>query len=108
MCTMWKTIKPFVVSIGIAFLVGALSQWASGGSDQSRIVYESLNLPALAVPGWVFGVVWPIWFALLGIAAALVYRSPASTEKFGQFYFSRSKPFGRHLLCFYYWSSSLI
>ena len=78
---MWKTIKPFVVSIGIAFLVGALSQWASGGSDQSRIVYESLNLPALAVPGWVFGVVWPIWFALLGIAAALVYRSPASTEK---------------------------
>ena len=37
---MWKTIKPFVVSIGIAFLVGALSQWASGGSDQSRIVYE--------------------------------------------------------------------
>ena len=78
---MWKTIKPFVVSIGIAFLVGGLSQLASGGGDQSRAVYESLNLPALAVPGWVFGIVWPIWFALLGIAAALVYRSPASTEK---------------------------
>ena len=78
---MWKTIKPFVVSIGIAFLVGGLSQLASGGGEQSRAVYESLNLPALAVPGWVFGIVWPIWFALLGLAAALVYRSPASTEK---------------------------
>lgn len=81
MWIMWKTIKPFVVSIGIAFLVGGLSQLASGGGEQSRAVYESLNLPALAVPGWVFGIVWPIWFALLGIAAALVYRSPASTEK---------------------------
>ena len=78
---MWKTLKPFVVSIAIAFLVGGLSQWASGGGEVSQSVYESLKLPALAVPGWVFGIVWPIWFALLGIAAALVYRGPTSTEK---------------------------
>lgn len=78
---MWKKVQPFVVAIGLTFLVGALSQWASGGSAQSQAVYESLTLPALAVPGSVFGIVWPIWFLLLGIAAALVYRAPTSTAK---------------------------
>lgn len=95
---MWKTIKPFLVSIGITFLVGALSQWAAGGMEQSRAVYESLKLPVLAVPAGVFGVVWPLWFLLLGIAAAMVYRSPTSTAKSEGLRF-----FELHLLILFVW-----
>lgn len=35
--------------------------------------FAGLELPAYYPPNWAFGVVWPILYALLGIAAALVY-----------------------------------
>ena len=35
--------------------------------------FAGLALPAYYPPGWAFGVVWPILYALLGVAAALVY-----------------------------------
>jgi len=36
--------------------------------------FAGLALPAYYPPSWAFGVVWPILYALLGIAAALIYR----------------------------------
>lgn len=36
--------------------------------------FRALDLPAFYPPNWAFGVVWPILYALLGIAAYLVYR----------------------------------
>ena len=35
--------------------------------------FLALELPAFYPPGWAFGVVWPILYALCGAAAALVY-----------------------------------
>lgn len=35
--------------------------------------FAGLELPAYYPPGWVFGVVWPVLYALIGAAAALVY-----------------------------------
>ncbi|ELZ40331.1 TspO and MBR like protein [Halorubrum californiense DSM 19288] len=35
--------------------------------------FTALELPGFYPPGWAFGVVWPILYALLGAAAALVY-----------------------------------
>jgi tryptophan-rich sensory protein len=35
--------------------------------------FASLELPAFYPPGWAFGVVWPVLYALCGAAAALVY-----------------------------------
>ncbi|MFW5916865.1 MAG: TspO/MBR family protein [Halorubrum sp.] len=35
--------------------------------------FAALELPSYYPPGWAFGVVWPILYALLGAAAALVY-----------------------------------
>ncbi|TKX51010.1 tryptophan-rich sensory protein [Halorubrum sp. ASP121] len=35
--------------------------------------FTSLELPAFYPPGWAFGVVWPVLYALCGAAAALVY-----------------------------------
>ncbi|EMA65074.1 TspO/MBR family protein [Halorubrum kocurii] len=35
--------------------------------------FAGLELPAYYPPGWAFGVVWPVLYALIGAAAALVY-----------------------------------
>jgi tryptophan-rich sensory protein len=35
--------------------------------------FTALELPSFYPPGWAFGVVWPILYALCGAAAALVY-----------------------------------
>lgn len=108
----WKTIQPFLVAIGLTFLVGGLSYLASGGNNQE--LYESLVLPKGAPPAQLFGVVWPLWYLLLGIAAALVYRSEPSVAKSEglRFYelqllilftwpivFSGCSPIGRPLRC---------
>ena len=76
---MWKKIQVFLVAIGLTFLVGALSYWASGGNNQT--VYESLILPTGAPPAALFGIVWPLWYLLLGIAAGLVYLTPPTPAK---------------------------
>jgi benzodiazapine receptor len=36
--------------------------------------FAGLELPSYYPPSWAFGVVWPVLYALLGIAAALVCR----------------------------------
>ncbi|MDZ5810327.1 TspO/MBR family protein [Halorubrum sp. AD140] len=35
--------------------------------------FAELSLPAYYPPNWAFGVVWPVLYAMLGAAAALVY-----------------------------------
>jgi len=37
--------------------------------------FQSLTKPAIYPPPWLFGVVWPLLFALLGVALYLVWRT---------------------------------
>ena len=62
------------ISIVLAELVGALSSLLSGNSNRE---YQALRQPPLSPPGWVFPVVWVILYALMGIAAYLIYQSDA-------------------------------
>jgi tryptophan-rich sensory protein len=43
--------------------------------------YESLQQPTLAPPNWVFGPVWTILFALIGVALWLVWRQYTEAPK---------------------------
>lgn len=45
-------------------LVGGLSALFSGGFS----IYSSINTPPLSPPGYVFGIVWPILYLLMGIS----------------------------------------
>jgi tryptophan-rich sensory protein len=54
---------------GSLFTVVGLDTW-----------YPSLVRPALAPPNWVFGPVWTVLFALLGIAVWLVWRRPPDSQ----------------------------
>ncbi|SNR50510.1 TspO/MBR family protein [Halorubrum vacuolatum] len=52
-------------------LVGALGV---PFTDPGGAWFATLALPAFYPPNWAFGVVWPILYALMGVAAVLVYR----------------------------------
>lgn len=66
-----------IISVGIIEGIGYLGSYLSG---DMKPVYLPLAKPPLAPPPWVFGIVWPILYALIGIAAYLIYRhhSPKS------------------------------
>ena len=69
-----------LISIAIAEAVGAFSGLLAGNI---RAVYNNLVQPPLSPPGWLFPLVWTILFALMGIAAYLVYRASAAHSQRG-------------------------
>lgn len=58
--------------IAVVEAIGLLAWWLAGDIGA---VYQSLIKPPMALPGWLFGVVWPAMYALMGIAAYWVHRS---------------------------------
>lgn len=64
-------------------LVGTLSSILSGDISNS---FEMLTKPALAPPGFVFGIVWPILYILMGIAYYLIKQQNSFKEKAASFW----------------------
>ena len=58
--------------LGITGLAAAV---AAAGSVTADTFYAQLALPAWAPPAWVFGPVWTTLYAIMGIAAWLVWRA---------------------------------
>ncbi|HVU80139.1 MAG TPA: TspO/MBR family protein [Candidatus Paceibacterota bacterium] len=64
---LWILIAQGAGLIGSAFTAPAISGW-----------YAALEKPQVAPPNWVFAPVWTTLFLLMGVAAYLVWRKPAS------------------------------
>ena len=65
----------------IGLLVWLLAAFAAGGvgaiaSVNAASFYAQLSTPSWAPPAWVFGPVWSTLYALMGVSAWLVWRSP--------------------------------
>ena len=75
----WNIWKPYIISVGIALAVGALSGLLSMGGMKEYSM--SVLKPALTPPGWLFGVAWTVLYTLMGISAARVWLAPASQAK---------------------------
>ncbi len=54
-----------------AFAAAAVGGFASANSSE---FYRELIRPTWAPPGWVFGPVWSVLYAMMGVAAWLVWR----------------------------------
>ncbi len=65
-----KPIWVILISVAIAEGVGFLSGLLSGDIGA---VYQQLQQPPLAPPGWIFPIAWGILYALMGIAAGLIW-----------------------------------
>ena len=61
----------FVLAVVISFLPGLMGLIFSP-SGASDLWYNALNKPFLTPDGWVFAVVWPILYFLLGVALYLI------------------------------------
>lgn len=67
-----KRYLPYIVSVLIALAVGALGSLIT---QRGMPVYEALIKPALTPPSAVFPIVWTILYILMGISAAMIWKS---------------------------------
>lgn len=61
-------------------LLGSASGWLSN-SGYDNGWFAALAKPGFMPPGWLFGVVWPILYFLLGLALAMVLAQPQSDRR---------------------------
>jgi tryptophan-rich sensory protein len=60
--------------------MGGLSGWLAN-SGYGNAWFDSLRKPAFMPPGAAFGIVWPILYALIGIAVAMIIAEPPSPRR---------------------------
>jgi tryptophan-rich sensory protein len=74
----WKKIALFTVPaiVVVGDVVGLLSQ-----SGFRNSWFAALNKPFFMPPGWTFGIVWNLLYALMGIALAMVLALPQSPRR---------------------------
>jgi tryptophan-rich sensory protein len=73
----WKTGLLCVAAIEV---LGGLSGWLSH-SGYGNPWFDALTKPGFMPPGYLFGIVWPVLYALLGIALALILAEPPSDRR---------------------------
>jgi tryptophan-rich sensory protein len=72
--------KIALVTVPAIVLLGSASGWLSG-SGYGNEWFAGLVKPVFMPPGFLFGIVWPTLYALLGIALAMVLAEPPSLER---------------------------
>src|SRR3954466_7016364 len=73
-------LKIAIIAVIAIELLGGLSGWLSN-SGYGNAWFDALQKPIFMPPGWAFGVVWPILYALLAIALAMILVMPASPRR---------------------------
>ncbi|MBE0534766.1 MAG: tryptophan-rich sensory protein [Phycisphaerae bacterium] len=63
-----------IACVGATFLAALPGAWAGAGAASEW--YENLAKPPFTPPGYVFGIVWPVLYLLMGVALFLVLKAP--------------------------------
>jgi benzodiazapine receptor len=74
----WWRIACF--SVPAIMLAGSLSGYLSN-SGYGNDWFDALAKPSFMPPGWVFGVVWPILYFMLGVAVALILAERPTRQR---------------------------
>jgi tryptophan-rich sensory protein len=72
--------KLAIVCVIVIELLGGASGWLSN-SGYGNEWFDGLQKPSFMPPGFLFGIVWPILYALLGVAVAMVLAEPPSPRR---------------------------
>jgi translocator protein len=70
-----STLRQFTALAGWLFVSFAAAAIGAVASIEAKSFYAHLVRPSWAPPGWLFGPVWSVLYAFMGIAAWLVWRS---------------------------------
>jgi tryptophan-rich sensory protein len=70
--SLWRQTAGLILWLGLAYATAAVGAVASVGASA---FYTQLTRPGWAPPAWLFGPVWTALYALMGIAAWLVWRA---------------------------------
>lgn len=65
-----------LVLVPLIVLLGSASGALSGSGESGW--YTALEKPSIQPPGWLFGVVWPILYLLMGLALAMIVHARGS------------------------------
>lgn len=65
-------VVPLILAVCLPLLVGCFSAFLT--ADDMKL-YDTMNKPPLAPPGWLFPIVWTILYAAMGVASYLVFAS---------------------------------
>lgn len=74
-----RSFASLMASIAICELAGIIGSFFTAPSVATW--FQTLTKPALNPPAWVFGPVWTTLYALMGVAAFLVWRSGATRAR---------------------------
>jgi translocator protein len=74
----WRIIIATAVTMALGALGGTVTR------DAMPIWYDSLNKPAFQPPNWIFGPVWTVLYAMMGIAAGIVWGAKQARFRKGQ------------------------
>ena len=69
-----------MITVPAIVLAGSASGWLSGSGYRNEW-FAALEKPFFMPPGWAFGVVWPILYALMGLALAMILAEPSSDRR---------------------------
>jgi tryptophan-rich sensory protein len=67
-----KKYLPEIIGILITLMFGLLSGYVGQAGDSSW--FMALNKPSFNPPSWLFGLVWPVLYIMIGIAFGKVWR----------------------------------
>ena len=67
-----KKYKYIILNIAISLGIGGLSAFFTMNSMD---IYQNINRPKPAPPGYIFPIVWTILYVLMGISSYLIHRS---------------------------------
>lgn len=70
-----RTSSPWALMFFLAVSYGVAALGAFASADAGT-VYRALDRPEWAPPAWLFGPVWTVLYAMIGIAAWMVWRHP--------------------------------
>ena len=69
-----------LITVPLIVLGGLAMGWLSN-SGMDNGWYVGLDQPAFQPPSWMFGVVWTILYALMGLALAIIWNEPRSSRR---------------------------
>ena len=72
--------KLAIICVIVIELLGGASGWLSN-SGYGNEWFDNLQKPSFMPPGFVFGIVWPILYGVLGIALGMVLSEPPSARR---------------------------